>query len=74
MSKSKCQYNYNFEQIYLVIKELDEDILYVGTLLEISKYLNLGIKQILNYKSIYSNILESSINIIEALTLDDVSI
>lgn len=46
MSKSKCQREYNFEKRYIVIKEDTDEILYVGTILEISKYLKININHI----------------------------
>lgn len=67
ISKSKCIKKYNFEKRYIIIKEDDEELLYVGTALEISKYLKINLQWVLNINSIWSDVLNCKINIIEEL-------
>ena len=52
MSKSKCQKEYDFEKRYIVINEENEELLYVGTALEISKFLKIDLPCMLRINSL----------------------
>ena len=67
MSKSKCIKNYNFEKRYIVIREENEELLFVGTALEISKFLKINLQWVLNINSIWNDTWDCKINIIEEL-------
>ena len=67
MSKSKCKIDYNFEKRYVVYRELDDELLYVGTILELSKFLKIDINILVTTYKIWSDILGCYINIIEEL-------
>jgi predicted GIY-YIG superfamily endonuclease len=67
ISKSKCKNEYNFEKRYIVYRELDEEILYVGTLLDISKFLKVDIQHLTTSNKMWNNDLDCYFNIMEEL-------
>lgn len=67
ISKKKAKKEYNYNQRYTVNDYHSEELLFVGDLLEITKYLGLDIKQILEINKIWSDKLNTYITIIEAL-------
>lgn len=68
ISKSKCKNEYDFEKRYIVYRELDDELLYVGTILELSKFLKIGVIDLLTVSKMWSDILNCYINIIEELS------
>jgi len=70
MSKSKCQKEYDFEKRYIVINEDTEELLYVGTALEISKFLKIDLPCMLRINSLWSDIWGCNINILDELNND----
>jgi hypothetical protein len=52
ISKSKCVKDYNFEKRYIVINEDTEELLYVGTALEICKFLKIDLPYIFRITNI----------------------
>lgn len=70
MSKSKVIRDYDFKQRYIVIREENEELLYVGTLLDISKTLEIGLHKLLITEKTWNNKLNCYINIIEELNED----
>lgn len=67
MSKGKARNDYNYNQRYIVNDYHSEELLFVGNLLEITKYLELGIKCVLEINKIWSDKLNTYITIIEEL-------
>lgn len=67
MSKSKCKTKYDFEKRYIVYRESDEELLYVGTLLDISKFLKINVTILSTVSKMWSDTLNCYVNIIEEL-------
>lgn len=67
MSKSKCKKQYDFEKRYVVYRESDDELLYVGTILEISKFLKINVNNLITSSKMWSDTLNCYINIIEEL-------
>jgi len=70
ISKSKCIKDYDFEKRYIVIREENEELLFVGTALEISKYLKIDLPWLLSTNNHWSNVLNCKINFLEELNSD----
>lgn len=67
MSKLKCQREYDFEKRYIVYRESDDELLYVGTILEIAKVLKIDVNLLLTVSKMWSDILGCYVSIIEEL-------
>ena len=67
ISKSKCKIDYDFEKRYVVYKESDDELLYVGTILEIAKVLKIDVNLLLTVSKMWSDILGCYVSIIEEL-------
>jgi len=67
ISIGKFKKDYDLKQRYLVYREYDEELLYVGTLLESVKDCKIPIYNIINNKKAFSEVFKCEINAIEAL-------
>lgn len=70
MSKSKCQREYDWKQRYIVYKIDNDEILYIGTLLDISKFIKIDIQHLTICNKMWSSILNCYFSIIEELDED----
>ena len=70
ISKSKSKKEYDYEKRYVVHKFEDDELLFVGTILEISKYLKITSDKVLTITKSWNDTLNTFINITEELDDD----